>query len=437
VPTIVVQIVAIYVFFYTYVDNISKYMARGVLGEMTFIKNSINVKGNKELVLQFAQNVDLAFDFQPNKKIGRRTKAPKEILQANKFLAFFDPLPIIDPLNRFKIELEGYGFKTFSLKKNDADDDSLIVKLQLPEGVLNFYIPTKRITSSSKYVFTLWLILTSILTSIIAIIFLKNQIKSIKGLSIAAETLGRGGDVPNFKPSGAREIRSVGISFIKMKEKIMKQISQRTQMLSAVSHDLRTPLTRMKLQLEMMPDDDAKIELKADIYDMEKMINEYLNFAKFDRVRIEKSNNVNINNFLEKIVIYYQQMNHKITYVIDFDKDLEIPLKKNSFTRVMRNLIENSIHYGTLVFITANKTKNNIRIIVDDNGCGIPQDKREDIFKPFYRIDNSRNLDKIKQQGSVGLGLAIVKDIIGFHNGKIEAADSPFGGLRMIIYLPI
>ena len=437
VPTIVVQIVSIYVFFYTYVDNISKHMARGVLGEMTFIKNSIDGGGNQKSVLEFVKNIDLKFDFQPKKRISKRTKAPKEVLRENKILSFIDLLPIVDPLNRFKIELEGYGFKTFSLKKDPKNDDILIVRLQLPEGILNFYIPSKRITSSSKYVFTLWLIFTSILTSIIAIIFLKNQIKSIKGLSVAAEKFGRGVDAINFKPSGAKEIRSVGISFIRMKERIMRQISQRTQMLSSVSHDLRTPLTRMKLQLEMMPDDEAKTELAADINDMEKMINEYLDFAKFEGSRIEKSQNINLKNFLEKIVLYYQKMNHNIAYKSDLSDDFEISLRKNSFKRAMRNLIDNSLHYGTLVFITAYATKHNIKIIIDDNGCGIPSEKRNDIFKPFYRIDNSRNLDKTSQHGGAGLGLAIVKDVISFHNGKIEAAKSPFGGLRMTIYLPI
>jgi two-component system osmolarity sensor histidine kinase EnvZ len=437
VPTIVVQIVAIYVFFYTHVDNISKYMARGVLGEIKFIQNSTNISENKQLVLQFAKNVDLEFDFQANKKISKRTKGPKEVVRESKILSFVDLLPIIDPLHRFKMELESYGFETFLLKYNPMDNDLLTLKIELPKGVLSFNIPTKRITSSSKYVFTLWLIFTSIITSVISTIFLKNQIKSIQGLRIAAERLGRGEDDVSFKPSGAKEIRSVGVSFIRMKNRIMKQINQRTLMLSAISHDLRTPLTRMKLQLEMMPDDEAKIDLKADIKDMEKMINEYLDFAKFEGIKIEPSKNVNLKNFFEKMIIYYQKINQNISYKSDLDDDLEINLKKNSFKRAIRNLIENALHYGTLVFITTYKTKNHIKIIIDDNGCGVPPDKMNDIFKPFYRIDDSRNLDKDNHKAGAGLGLAIVKDVISFHNGKIKVAESPFGGLRIKIYLPI
>lgn len=437
VPTIVVQIVAIYVFFYTYVDNISKHMARGVLGEMAFIRNSIDIKGDKQLVLQFAKNVDLKFHFQPSKRIKRQTKTTKQRLKDNKLLAFFDPFPIIDPLNRFKIELENSGFSPFYIASNPHDNDLLIVKIQLPRGVLNFSIPEKRITSSSKYVFTLWMVLTSILASLIAIVFLRNQLKSIKGLSIAAERLGRGGDAPDFKPSGAREIRLVGISFIRMKERIMRQIAQRTQMLSAVSHDLRTPLTRMKLQIEMMSKNDETIELKSDIEDMERMINEYLDFAKSGNIQNEKNKNINIKAFLEKIVLYYQQMNRSITKQFDIDDNLMISIKKNALRRAFRNLLDNSFYYGTEVLISTHITKNHLKIMVDDNGCGVPKNQRENIFKPFYRVDNSRNLDKNARSGGAGLGLAIVMDIINSHGGTIKVDDSPLGGLRMIVYLPI
>ncbi len=441
VPTIVVQIVSIYVFFYTYVDNISKHMARGVLSEMAFIKSSIDIKGNKQLVNAFSRSVDLKFYFQPSARLKKQTKPTEQRLEDNKILAFFDPLPIIDPLNRFKIELESYGFTPFSIKRHTKDEDLLIVRVQLHNGVLNFYVPEKRINSSSKYVFTMWMVLTSILASLIAIIFLKNQIKSIKGLSIAAEKLGRGGDAPDFKPSGAREIRSVGISFIRMKERIMRQISQRTQMLSAVSHDLRTPLTRMKLQLEMMNEDEAVLELKSDIADMERMINEYLDFSKSGGVQRERTKDVNIKDFLETIIIYYQKMHKNIGQELDIADKLTIPIKRNAMKRAIRNLIDNSFHYGDKVLILAKISNKNLKIIVEDNGCGIPEAQRSEIFKPFYRIDNSRNLDKTSVSGGAGLGLAIVMDVISSHGGKIKVEDSPkengLGGLRMVISLPI
>ncbi len=412
-------------------------MARGVLGEMAFIRSSIDIKGNKQLVDAFSKSVDLKFYFQPGKRLKKQAKLTEQRLEDNKILAFFDPLPIIDPLNRFKIELENYKFTPFLIKPHPKNDDLLILKMQLRDGILNFYIPEKRITSSSKYVFTLWMISTSILASFISIIFLKNQIKSIKGLSIAAEKLGRGGDAPDFRPSGAKEIRSVGISFIRMKERIMRQISQRTQMLSAVSHDLRTPLTRMKLQLEMMAEDEATSELKSDIADMEKMINEYLAFAKSGGVEREQIKDVNIEEFLQKMVNYYQKMDKNISYQSAIGNNLLVGIKKNAIKRAIRNLVDNSFHYGNQVLITSELHKNNLKIIVDDNGCGIPKDLRGDIFKPFYRIDNSRNLDKTSRHGGAGLGLAIVMDVISSHGGKIKVDDSPLGGLRMIVSLPV
>lgn len=431
-PTIVVQIVAIYVFYYSYVDTISKHMARGVLGEMIFIRNAVYIKANPQLVSEFSRNVDLKFYFQPDKVLKNNKKKSKDE-------SFFDLSPIIDPLNRFKIEMESYGFKNFAINENPKDDNYITVRIQMKGGVLNFQVPSKRITSSTKYVFTAWMLLTSLLASVVSILFLRNQIRSIKGLSIAADKLGRGGDAPDFKPSGPREIRLVGVSFIRMKDRIMRQIAQRTQMLSAVSHDLRTPLTRMKLQLEMMPDGDAKDELKSDISDMQKMINEYLEFATFGAGgEKEKAKDVKIKEFLEKIISYYQKMNRDIDGHLHLDDNLEVAIKKSGLKRAIRNLIDNSFKYGTKVLISAEASSANVKITVDDNGCGIPQAQRENIFKPFYRIDNSRNLDKTSAgPGGAGLGLAIVMDVVSAHGGKIKVDDSPLGGLRMVIYLPV
>ncbi len=192
----------------------------------------------------------------------------------------------------------------FAIYKDYSDDNKIIVKIAVENGgISTFNVLKSRITNSSKTVFIIWFLLTSFLTMIISIIFLKNQIRSIKGLALASEKFGRGQEVPNFRPSGALEIRSVGISFLKMKERLSRQISQRTDMLSGVSHDLRTPLTRMKLQLELMQDDDQVKDLRSDINDMEKMVNEYLEFAKGGKKEVMQK--VNILNFLQKNIQYY------------------------------------------------------------------------------------------------------------------------------------
>lgn len=431
VPTIIAQIVAIYVFYYSHVDTISKHMARGVLGEMMFVKNAIHMRGNHELIKEFSENIDLRFSFQPGKKLSRTAKISGDHYKRDKIFGFFDPLPIIDPLNRFKIELKNYGFTPFAIYNHGLDDDYFIIKVQTSEGLLNFEIPKKRVTSSSKTVFAFWMIFTSLLMTFIAIIFLKNQIKSIKALSDAAEKFGRGVDAPDFKPSGSDEIRLVGISFIKMKERIARQIAQRTDMLSAVSHDLRTPLTRMKLQLEMMTDSEAKDELKLDISDMEKMINEYLDFAKGDGR--ERTKSTKIKEFLEKIILYYAKIGKKIECQFNLDNNFELEIKRSNFKRAINNLIDNAFSYGTKVELFAEVEGSYLKIMVDDNGPGVPEGERENIFKPFYRIDNSRNLDKT----GAGLGLSIVLDVVKSHGGRVEASVSSLGGLKIIIYLPL
>jgi len=387
--------------------------------------------GNKELVNEFSENVDLRFSFDQGKKLSKRAKISTEGYRPNKFVDFFNFGLIFDPLNSFKFELKKNGFTPFAIYKSPQDEDLLVIKVELPEGILNFAVPKRRITNSSKTVFVLWMLLTAVLTSIISIIFLRNQVRSIKDLNLAADKFGRDQDVPDFKPSGAAEIRSVGISFIKMRERIARQVSQRTDMLSGVSHDLRTPLTRMKLQLEMMGDSVEIKELKEDISDMEKMINEYLEFARGGDK--EKNKNTKIEDFLKKMIIYYKKSGKEILFDSNLKEDLQINIKRNTLKRAIRNLIDNALNYGTEVKVSAMNSDNNLKIIVDDNGPGVPEAERENIFKPFYRIDNSRNLDKT----GVGLGLSIVLDAVNSHGGRVKLSDSPLGGLRVIIYLPI
>ena len=216
----------------------------------------------------------------------------------------------------------------------------------------------------------------------------------------------------------------------------MRQITQRTDMLSGVSHDLRTPLTRMKLQLEMMQDSEEIQDLKNDISDMEKLVDEYLDFARSDDK--EKSSSVVIKKFLqEKVVNYYAKMQRQISGEFDLADDFEMPIKKLAFKRALNNLVDNAFNYGNQVKISASLSHDNLIITIDDDGPGIPKDERNNVFKPFYRIDNSRNLDKKTLSGGSGLGLAIATDAITSHGGRIKLSDSPLGGLRVIIFIPL
>ncbi len=436
IPALIVQIVSIYVFYYTHIDVVSKHMARSVVSEMAFVKKSINKPYYANLLEDFSQNIDIKFSFEEKRRVKKKSKIADSRWSAAWFYDYINLFPLIDPYNRFKSELEGYGLKPYEIFENPENDDSIIVKVPTRHGIISFEVPIKRITSSSAHVFTLWMLLTAFVTSGISIVFLKNQIKSIRYLSFAAEKFGRGQDVPDFRPSGSTEIRSVAISFIKMKERVMRQISQRTEMLSAVSHDLRTPLTRMKLQLEMMTRSQEITELKEDVLDMEKLVDEYLDFVRGDEK--EKSRLVKIKEFLqEKIVDYYAKMDKKIGFSINLKDDLEVSVKKLALRRALMNLIDNAFNYGTKVVLSISENKNNLMIMIDDDGPGIPESERNNVLKPFYRIDNSRNLDKKIASGGSGLGLAIATDAITSHGGRIRLADSPFGGLRVLIYIPI
>lgn len=430
---LIVQLVSIYVFYYTHLDVVSKHMARSVIEEMVFVKKSINKPGYRNLLQDLSDNTGIQFSFEERRRL-KKKKIGDSKWEKSKIYDYINPLT--DPYNRFKSELESHGLKPYEIFENPEDDDYITVKVQTKQGLISFDIPVKRITSSSAYVFTFWMILSAMITSMISIIFFRNQVRFVRELSDAAEKFGRGHDVPDLKPAGSEEIRSLTISFIKMKERVMRQITQRTDMLSGVSHDLRTPLTRMKLQLEMMSQSEETQDLKNDVSDMEKLVDEYLDFARSDDK--EKGGDVHIKQFLQdKVVNYYSKMHKQIAGDFDLPDDFVMPIKKLAFKRALINLVDNAFNYGTSVKISAALSNDNLMVTIDDDGPGIPQDERNNVFKPFYRIDNSRNLDKKTPSGGSGLGLAIAMDAITSHGGRIKLSDSPLGGLRVIIFIPL
>ncbi len=439
-PVLVVQLVSIYVFYYSHLDVVSKHMARSVIAEMRFITDAIGKPQYSELVADFSSSVNLRYSFEQRKKYGRKEKVGDSSEARKKVFGLFDLFPLIDPLNRFKIELKNNGFSSFEIFDDSSDDDFFVVKVQNKNQIISFYVPQKRIASSTSHIFILWMLLTSCLTSYIAVAFLRNQIRPIKSLTNAAEKFGRGLDVPDFRPSGAREIRSLAISFLKMRERVMRQILQRTEMLSGVSHDLRTPLTRMKLQLEMMTKSEEVDELKRDIGDMEKLVDEYLNFVRGDDR--ESAQQIKIKKFLqEKIINYYAKMGKIIESAIGIEDGFVVQIKHVALQRALKNLIDNAWRYGDKVMLSASLTRTNLVILIDDNGCGIAEHERKNVLRPFYRLDQARNLDKktdekIGSSGS-GLGLAIAVNAITSQGGMIKLLESPLGGLRVVVTLPV
>jgi two-component system osmolarity sensor histidine kinase EnvZ len=293
--------------------------------------------------------------------------------------------------------------------------------------VIEFLVPKSKIRSTSGRIFALWITVPSLIFLFVSIIFLRNQIRPIILLSQAAERFGKGQFDSDFKISGALEIRKASYEFERMKRRILKHISQRTAMLSGISHDLKTPLTRLKLQIELLNKNQKLNSLKEEITEMEKMINEYLDFASNQySQQVEKFNIVQlIQNLIDK--------SFKKNIKIKSPKNLIFSGRKNLIRRCIANIINNSQKYSENIMITCKKMKKIIKIDIDDDGPGIADEHKEKVFRPFYRVDKSRSL----KDSNVGLGLSIVEDIVNSHGGNVKLLNNPKGkGLRVSLSFP-
>jgi len=288
-------------------------------------------------------------------------------------------------------------------------------------------VPKDRVTSSSARIFALWITVPAIIMVFISLIFLKNQTRPITNLARAAERFGKGKDVEEFKPSGAMEIRQAGHEFDKMRKRIQRHLNQRTEMLSGISHDLRTPLTRMKLQIAFIKDKDLGQKLTEDINEMEKMLNEYLQFTSSSY--IEKDEMFNLSELIDEIINKYNNKNISKELL----KRIYINGRKNLIVRCLNNLIDNALKYADKVNVRLHKKNTELFITIDDNGPGIIKKEHENVFKPFYKIDKGRADSK----SSVGLGLSIASDIVKSHGGNIKLEKSKMNGLRVKIFLPV
>jgi len=314
-----------------------------------------------------------------------------------------------------------YWFNTTTYK------ELIHVNIKHNDGYFEFFIPKDRVTSSSARMFALWITLPALLMITIAIIFIKNQTRPIVNLAKAAEKFGRGENIDEYRPSGALEIRQAGLEFDKMRKRIMRHLNQRSEMLSGISHDLRTPLTRLKLQLSFVKDEGLSKKMSLDIDEMEKMLNEYLQFTSSSY--LEKDETFDISELIENTINKYANDN--------ISKEL-IPRiymngRKNLIQRSLNNIIDNSIKYADKINLKLFKKNNDITITIDDDGPGIPENEYQNVFKPFYKLDKSRG----DSRSSVGLGLSITSDIIKSHGGNIVLAKSPLNGLRVKVFLPL
>jgi two-component system osmolarity sensor histidine kinase EnvZ len=305
----------------------------------------------------------------------------------------------------------------------------VILLVQLDTGVMRIVVSRERVFTTNAYVMILWMVGSSILLFAIASVFMRNQVRPIRELAAVSEAFGKGGDIEGYRPSGASEVRQAGAAFVVMRERLRRFLLQRTEMLAGISHDLRTPLTRMKLELALLDDSPSVGGLRADIADMERMVESYLAFVRGDGE--EQPEPTDLARLLADLVAGEQREGHPVRLITE--GDLVISLRPQAVRRSIRNLLANATRHGARIELRAKRRERSVKILIDDDGPGIPSGLREDVFKPFFRLDASRN----SSTGGVGLGLTIARDVVRAHGGDIWLEDAPLGGLRVRIKLPV
>ncbi len=414
-PLITTQILAAYVFFESHWDQISKLLARALAGEAAVLVDGVQTLPDPA---SRAWLLDVA--------------APMMELVPS-----LEPGGILPNVQEHQLPIEGEVrrallyhnvTKPFRIDAR-SDPDNVVLAVQMADGILRIEAPRTRLISKTTSIFVLWMAGTSLLLVGVAAIFMRNQIRPVRRLARVAEAFGKGRDVPEFRPEGAREVRQAGLSFVAMRNRIQRQINQRTAMLAGVSHDLRTPLTRMKLQLEMMKSGQAVRELKEDVAEMERMLEAYLAFARGEGA--EQPVVSDLGALVTEVVRQARRKGGSI--VLSVEDGLVLPLRPGAVTRCVTNLLDNATRCGTKVTVQALRRGKAVEVVIDDDGPGIPADQREGVFKPFFRIEGSRN----PNTGGVGLGLTIARDVARSHGGEIFLEDSPARGLRARLRLPL
>ena len=411
IPIIVMQVTISLVFFDSLWIKTNRGLTKALVSEIVTIIDIYNYESeyNKKLVTDlYNKNYSFSVRFLDNEK-----------LPDIKVERWFSPMD--RTLRReLKPKFNEYWFNTISYK------EVVDLRIKFGDGVLQIFFPKERIQSSSIRIFAIWITIPAILMVAIAIIFLKNQTRPIIKLAEASERFGRGEDIEEFRPSGALEIRKAGYEFDKMRKRILRHLNQRSEMLSGISHDLRTPLTRIKLQLAMIKDKKISDKLSSDVDEMEKMLNEYLQFASTGAK--EKTEKFNLSNLIEQLCSKYENKNLKV----NVEQNVLLEGRKNLIKRCISNLIDNSTKYAKKVEVNLKRINENLEILILDDGPGVPKSEYKNITKPFYKIDKSRQETK----SSVGLGLAISSDIVKSHGGDLNFDKSKLGGLKVIISLP-
>ena len=420
IPLVLLQAVVAYIFFERHWDSVSRQLALDIAGDVKTVMRFMQERPEPEMwswIERIArEEMQLTVAFAPGAVLPdeapKRTDRIIDRLLHQEFRWRFDAPHHID--TRYPGE-------------------RIAIRVQRPDGVLTVLTPVKRMRSSTTVLVILWMVGTAIVVSAIAVVFLRNQIRPIGRLAMAADAFGRGRPVDDFRPAGATEVRRAAAAFLDMRARIRRQISQRTEMLAGISHDLRTPLTRVKLRLAMLADahPESRDEIagsERDVAQMEHMIGEYLAFARGQGG--EAPVHADLAGIVAEVVAAARRKGERVA--LQVEQPLILPLRPNAVERCLANLVENAARHGSRIEISAARREDVVEVVVEDDGPGIPEDQREAVFKPFFRLDGARN----PSTGGAGLGLAIARDVARSHGGDIRMSEATLGGLRAELRLP-
>lgn len=424
VPVFLIQLITTYIFIDRHMSKVTQLLASNIAGKISNAVESLMSEEDLEKQLSKLQgyiwrqySLNLHY-YKPH--------TPKYLIPRPREDQNFFQHASTEEIILYK-ELVFYLNYPFVLWADDHQED-FFVSVQTPKGQLIFQDKQKHLYPRTTNIFMWWTIITPILLIMVAVIFLKNQIKPLRLLVEAVDDFGRGREISHFKPSGAFEIRKVAQAFNTMAERITRQMTQRTEMLAGISHDLRTPLTRMELRLAMMSSQPEIEDLHEDVREMRRMVEEFLAFTRGEGG--EEAEICNLSVLIEQICKKYDSS--RLQFILP-GVAVNAKIRQNAFKRCLINLINNAMRYAHKLHLSLVQEEHLCLIFLDDDGPGIPYTSREAVFKPFFRLENSRN----SETGGVGLGLAIAQDIVHSHGGTIHLDESPSGGLRVVINLPI